>query len=150
MPVITPSLLNLGIIINRYQTEKFLQKSSLQSIYLKKTDAKWIKSRKEIFINGDFFDVKEISENEKGLLITGIFDKTETSLQKKVNDLYQRKKDLQDLIVLKYLQLVFNGFSETAKQELKIQVFNLQNYTHNTSSHVDDILLKVPSPPPKA
>lgn len=143
-------MLQLLIVINRFETTGLLEKPYIKLIHLKTADVKWIKPGKEILIDGEFFDVKKITKNGKELLVTGIFDKIETFLQKKADDLCKRKKDTQDLILLKYMQLVCNSYFDPIKYELKIPVLNSDNYAKNTSSYPDDILLKVPFPPPKA
>ena len=150
LPVTIPSLLQLFIAINRLETTRLLETPYIQLIHLKTADLQWIKTDNEILINGESFDIKKITINGNELLVTGIFDQIETYLLKKAGDLDRQKKDTQDLVVLKYLQLICTNYLAPVKYELKIPVLNSGYYSKNTSSYPDDILLKVPSPPPKA
>ena len=150
VPVIISVVLQLSITLNRIETARQLEKNYLQVIHLKIADAKWVRTGEEIIINDEFFDVQKVTKNGEYLVVTGIFDKAETFLQQKLDNLYKQKKDGQNLVLAKYLQLICCSYFDPINAEEKIPVLQSTNYNKLICPRLNDIVVLVPQPPPKA
>ncbi len=71
-------------IIIEQQMEEKMEQENLQTLTLDAAAVIWLKSDKEILINGEPFDIKKFSRNGNKITVTGLFDTEEKQLKKKL------------------------------------------------------------------
>lgn len=85
--VALPLLVSVGYILQkqyvRHQMKEHLEKVSLQTLLLQPNQLHWAKPGKELWVNNQLFDVKEMQLTAKGYLIQGLFDTQETAINQK-------------------------------------------------------------------
>lgn len=86
--VALPLLVSVGYLLQkqyvRHQMKEQLEKANLQTLLLQPDQLHWAEAGKELWINHQLFDVKEIQITHKGYRIKGLFDTQETSINQKV------------------------------------------------------------------
>lgn len=63
------------------EMKEALEKAALQTVHIT-GEPQWAEASKEIWIDGQLFDVKSIITTENGYIVTGLFDYTETGIKK--------------------------------------------------------------------
>jgi len=106
VPVAAPFVLQLRIILVESDAEERLERNHLEVLHIPAKNILWTKQGKEIIINNRLFDVKEFSRNTKEIVVTGIYDEVETTLEKQMTGLWQQQQSKQGIILFKYFQLL--------------------------------------------
>ena len=78
-------LYQVRICFNRFEMLERLEQESLHSLTLSSTDVHWVIPGKEIRIEGRLFDLKNISQKENAITVTGIFDEEEEELERMIS-----------------------------------------------------------------
>ena len=91
MPVLFSVYFLIQLKIAQHEAKEKLEKSMLETIYLKQGDFSWVKKGKEIRIGKHLFDVKNIKESGAGFIITGIYDEKEDQLHERLNNFSQQE-----------------------------------------------------------
>lgn len=70
----------------RHKMKESLEQQFLQTITLSENEIQWVKSGKEILVDGKMFDVKSFSSENGQFKLTGLFDQEETALVKQLEN----------------------------------------------------------------
>jgi hypothetical protein len=85
--VALPLLVSIAYTLQKryvqHQMKEQLEKASLQTLLLQPDQLHWAKAGKELWVNNQLFDVKDIQLTNKGYLIQGLFDTQETAINQK-------------------------------------------------------------------
>lgn len=85
--VASPLLVSIAYIVQKqyvqHQMKEQLKKANLQTLLLQPDQLHWAKAGKELWVNSQLFDVKEIQLTGQGYLIQGLFDTQETAINQK-------------------------------------------------------------------
>jgi hypothetical protein len=92
IPLLSPVALQVKQLYVQWQMLEALEKQELVQIKIKTSDIQWIKAKKECWINGEMFDVKQMKIINDETLLTGLYDKKEKDIK---NILEERAKDQQ-------------------------------------------------------
>ncbi len=146
MPVILTVMFQVQRAIVRHRMEEALEKKQLVTITLKTDEVRWHKKGKEIIINGEFFDIKSFTISGTTINFTGLYDKQEKQLHKKLDETFGKKTHNKSILVAKLLLSVF-------EDEHYVYLFNARknlsshNFFHSFhySNHRADII----TPPPQ-
>ncbi len=77
----------------QHEMKEKLEYASLQTIAIRKSEFKWVRKDKEIFIKGQLFDVKTIVINKDKIIVTGLFDVDENNLKKLFSSVMHQKQN---------------------------------------------------------
>jgi hypothetical protein len=135
--------------IIQVQMQEALEQSSLQTIVINKVEVNWEEEGKEIIINGELFDVKSYNTTTTdSVILTGIYDKEETALIKKVEQLQNQKnksKTPLDNLVLKFMFTVAL-LPDKPMQKVYYLIALNKFYNYTDALHLQNT--DVESPPP--
>ena len=100
--VAVPLFFSAGFILRqqvvKYQMRQQLDKTALQTVSLSADKAIWLNEKKELIIDGKLFDVKSWHIYKNKLTATGLFDKDEDQLNKKLKKIVDQKEQSQSPI----------------------------------------------------
>jgi len=133
--------------IQRKMKEELAEKM-LQTITLNNAQFHWVREKREIVINDQLFDVKSYSFNDDGsVVITGLFDKEETSLVQTFQKSQQRSGAEKQLAQFFQMQLSMpSPLTAMATSNTNINNFSFSYFAGNISS----VYLGIITPPPQA
>jgi hypothetical protein len=94
-----------------HSAEERLENEALQTVILPSESLSWYKAGKEAMIAGALFDVKSYIEKDGKVILTGLFDKEETAIKRKLET--ERKKSASSLVLL---MEIFHSFLASGKQ----------------------------------
>lgn len=123
-----------------------LEKASLQTLLLQPDQLHWAKAGKEIWVNNQLFDVKEIQLTHKGYLIQGLFDTQETAINQKAAQQSDTQADGAEA-TLKWLLMALYHPSENIMQVPLPPIPSGQQYIPYQAA-IASISLGVITPPP--
>jgi len=66
------------------EMEEKLEACSLLTITLLKKNIQWVEQGKELIVQGELFDVKEVTQKNDSLVISGLFDSAEKEIKQKL------------------------------------------------------------------
>lgn len=147
-PLFIYALYSIKQKVIQEQMQEALEQKSLQTIVLNKAQANWKETGKEIIINGELFDVNSYTITKDKITLIGLYDKQETDLIKKVEQLQQQKnksKTPLDNLIFKFL---FTVAILPVKNIVKTYKFTFQNkfYSYSDALHLQISIVE--SPPP--
>ncbi len=67
------------------EMEEKLEACSLTTITLLKKNIQWVEQGKELIVQGELFDVKEVTQKNDSLVISGLFDSAEKEIKQKLS-----------------------------------------------------------------
>ncbi len=67
------------------EMEEKLEECSLTTITLLKKNIQWVEQGKELIVQGELFDVKEVTQKNDSLVISGLFDSAEKEIKQKLS-----------------------------------------------------------------
>ena len=149
VPVATPFLLQLKIILAESDAEERLERNHLEVLRIPVKNILWTKQGKEIIINNRLFDVKEFSRNKKEIVVTGIYDDVETALEKQMTGLWQQQQSKQGIILFKYFQLLSQSHLPQGFLQPGIISTAQKIYPQEIFCYHKEIFIKIPTPPPQ-
>ncbi len=152
--IVAPLFFYAGYFIKQQQIQSQmsakLKQNRLSTLIIKQDDIKWVKTNKEILVNGRLFDVNSIIKKADCFEITGLFDGDEDLLQKEITDLHHRKNNGDSPIsqlLIKYLS--FDGFFHESDFSFVTVTLSIRCFYSTYTGNVIQQLLPVISPPPK-
>lgn len=92
IPLLSPVALQVKQLYVQWQMLEALEKQELVQVRIKTSDIEWIKDKKECWVNGEMFDVKQLKTLNDETLLTGLYDKKEKEIKKLLEE---RTKDQQ-------------------------------------------------------
>lgn len=146
MPLLFAALFEAQRMVIRHEMVEAMEKPQLVTISLNAAEVRWHQKGKEIIVDGEFFDVKSVTHLNGKVVFTGLFDKQEKQLHKKVNDGFEKQMHGKSTLIAK---LLLSAFIDTSLSfSLDTQ---LPQLTHNSLYHVSysthfSVILK---PPPQ-
>lgn len=149
LPMVIPPLLQIKMSIAKYNAQEKIENGYLQTISLEKKGIVWADPGKEILIDGELFDIKEIREITTTITVTGIFDKEETSLQKLAENITGKEKKEQGILLTEYFKFLSNNYYQNEHTGLNAPVPELIIYSNENVFFHKDSFIKIPLPPPK-
>jgi len=129
------------------EMEEMLESAPTKKICIHKNSAIWLRDKKEVVINGNLFDVKSIELKGDSLILSGIFDDKEKSLNELLIE--ENQKEKQGSLPIKYLLLFPLIYSES-----EITNFLLTN-SNNTiyfsyQEPISNSAIQIEAPPPRS
>lgn len=103
IPLLSPVALQVKQLYVQWQMLEALEKQELVQIKIKTSDIQWIKGKKECWINGEMFDVKQIKVLNDETVLTGLYDKKEKEIKRLLREQtnnQQQSGKLQQLVKL--------------------------------------------------
>ena len=149
LPMVVPPLLQLKESIAKKEAQKNMKISPLQTIRLKKRNVVWVEAEKEILVDGQLFDIKEIKETKTEITVTGIFDKKETFLQNLSENITGKEKKEQGILLTEYFKFLSNNYFQNEPTRLRMPLAVSITYPNENIGFYKDCLIKIPLPPPK-
>ena len=149
VPVAAPFVLQLRIILIESDAAERLERNHLEVLHIPAKNILWTKQGKEIIINNRLFDVKEFSRNTKEIVVTGIYDEVETTLEKQMTGLWQQQQSKQGIILFKYFQVLAQSHLPQAFLQPGIIATAQRIYSQEIFCYHKEIFIKIPTPPPQ-
>lgn len=146
--LISPVLLQIRQIYIQWQMMEALETEELVDIRVKTSSLQWIKDKKECWINGDMFDVKQMQVINDETFLTGLYDKKEKEIKKDLDDL--AKKNSQTGKLQQFVKLFSVMMAGTEAGKLPVP-----GYIHvNTRNRFRASMYRMPclsytTPPPR-
>lgn len=95
LPMVTPVILQVQQLYVQWQMLEALEEKELITVTVDAAHVQWIKKGKECIINGEMFDVKKSVEKNDQLILTGLFDKKEKQIKKRLAAQTQKQQNRQ-------------------------------------------------------
>ena len=133
----------------RYQMMEELEAKNLTTITIKNSDLKWIRTGKEITVNGNLFDVDKISMQGSFYIVTGLYDKDEDVLLEMIKKSQQttNNKPLQ-LLASQVLYSILFLEDKMDSQQVIFKLLSNHHYILNTDRFIS-FSPALAAPPPK-
>lgn len=149
IPMLVSILLPVWQQFIRYQMMEELEAKNLTTITIKYDDLRWTRRGKEITVNGNLFDVNEISKQGGFYIVTGLYDKDEDVLLEMIKKSQQtiNDKPLQ-LLASQVLNSVLYLENKIDLQHATFKLLLNHQYIFNTDNFVS-FSPTLASPPPK-
>lgn len=145
----TPAVLQLRILWLKHRAAKRLEQACLKTIYLSNKEIRWEEAGKELRIGERLFDVESYHQTKQGLVVAGLFDDEETSIEAKANAFWEKEAPQQAGFLVKYFQLL-NGICLTQNTwRFCALPFGENNYPDTLLCSIKPVYLSIPSPPPQ-
>jgi hypothetical protein len=125
-----------------------LEAAALHKVMIHENNIHWLKTGKEILLNGKMFDIHHIELKNNIYNITGLYDEEETTLC----ELIQKEQDTNPLrtkhlaFVFQLLDTLFNNNSSATSFVEKNAVIKLAN----KALILRKVYITIPTPPPQA
>jgi hypothetical protein len=94
----------------QHEMKERLEKEQLVSISINENELVWVKLEKEIFYNGNMFDVKAYEIKNGKVHLKGLFDEQEKELNDVVNRQMKNSSTPNYHLLIQFLQLLQNNF----------------------------------------
>ncbi len=149
IPMLVSILLPVWQQFIRYQMMEELEAKNLTTVTIKNDDLRWTRRGKEITVNGNLFDVNEISKQGGFYIVTGLYDKDEDVLLEMIKKSQQTTNDKPlQLFASQVMHSVL--FLENKMDSLRVIFKLLSNhyYILNTDRFIS-FSLALAAPPPK-
>jgi Ca2+/Na+ antiporter len=131
--------------------EQELEKSSLTTLTIFKSDVQWVELGKELIVDGEMFDVKSVTQKNDSLVIKGIFDTAEKALKQELASVLDKQKNtntpLQQLIAQFLSPIILTQNTIELKTYVSISP---QNKYFISTQNISSIYLENPTPPPNS
>ena len=150
MPIMVSVSLLVWQQVIHFEMMEELEAKNLTTIIIKKGSLKWTRTGKEIEINGNLFDVDDISTKGDSCIIKGLYDEKEEALLQTIKKSQQESpynKPLP-LLISKVLSHVLFLEDKKVTQPTGILAF-FTNYYSFTSVHFSSFSPALNGPPPK-
>ncbi|MEP7109679.1 MAG: hypothetical protein ABI760_16915 [Ferruginibacter sp.] len=147
--VATPSLIQIRILLLKFDAMERLEKESLKIIHIAAGNINWTKKGREIRIGARLFDVKDFSRDSSGFVVTGMYDDEETNLEIQMNKLWQQQNSKHALKLLKYFRFLAVGSSQESFLSLARLSESAKLYARQINTYYKEIFIKIPYPPPQ-
>lgn len=99
IPLFVLFTLEMGRIMNRRAIRAQMEVAVLRKIVLPEKDINWVEEGRELAIDGNMFDVQQITRLPNGMVeLTGIFDERETQLNKELEK-HQKMKGVHKALL---------------------------------------------------
>ena len=129
--------------------EEALKKEHLQTITVAANEVRWIENGKEILVQGQLFDVKEVRREAGRLVLRGLFDETEMALVKQLDAACREKNKNDDFAFAQFFQLLNSGFIQ-GQEEQFVQQNELTLSFSPPAASLPDGYTNAPFAPPQS
>ena len=148
-PMLIPAILKIQTVMLKEAARERAETGLQETIFLREADLQWSDPGSEMTINGEMFDVKEISKTTNGLLVTGVFDTKETAIQKELDMAGAGENGKQTDMLLEYFRLINNIYFRQQEQLPKFLLPSRAEYFTGYSPARIFGFSEIPLPPPK-
>ncbi len=146
--LISPVFLQIRQTYIQWQMMEALETEELVEVRIKTSSIQWIKEKKECWINGEMFDVKQIKLVNDETLLTGLYDRQEKEIKKNLDDLAKKQQQSDKLQQFVKLFSVMIANSETGNLPA-LSFMNINNRNHFRNSIYTTPCLSCTAPPPR-
>jgi hypothetical protein len=150
MPMMVSVALLVWQQVIHFEMMEELEAKNLTAIIIKKSSLKWTRTGKEIEINGNLFDVDDISIKGDSCIIKGLYDEKEEALLQTIKKSQQESpynKPLQLLISKVFSHVLFIEDKKVTQPTGALAFF--KNYYSFNSVHFSSFSSALNGPPPK-
>jgi hypothetical protein len=150
VPVILGLCLHIQQQIHILNARERLEKSTLQSFQLNENEIVWERAGKEILINGQLFDVKQMTIKNGIATITGLFDKQEDQIKHTIVLIENKKSNRSENTIPQVLTNLLTPAMVSASYEdaTCLMLINQTDFTINNTDSYSNRFLEVATPPP--
>lgn len=148
IPLLSPVALQVKQLYVQWQMLEALEKQELIHVRIKTADIEWIKDKKECWINGEMFDVKEMQVINDETLLTGLYDKKEKEIKRSLKDMAKNQQQSGKLQQLVKLFSVMAANAENLNLP-PLDCIDINNRNQFRNSIYTNPFLGYTSPPPK-
>jgi len=133
-----------------HRMEERMEVENLQVITIDAASIIWLKKNKEILVNGEPFDIKEIACKGNKLIISGLFDVKEKELRNKIKA-YHNAEGKSDLAKHSSLLLLFTMYHQAnGTANLTTPFFVHKKLAPVNNQHkISSLYYDVVTPPPR-
>lgn len=131
----------------RHRMKEELEKQSLHTVTIKKSDVIWIKPEKEILVHGRMFDIKTSETKNGHTTFKGLFDEEETALKQLLDENWGKKSTDNTNVITRLFQLLKGFFNE--KDMEYVCFVNTNSYYEYPNSELPSSYITIPTPPPQ-
>jgi hypothetical protein len=153
--VAVPLIFFIGFVVKermiKNEMKNNLETSSLKTIIVNEADIQWADENKEVFINGNLFDVKSYTIADGKITLTGLFDTDEVKLHSQLQNFMQQKDDSNTPLNQMAFKFLFSPLyinSTAATCQSTIQIVS-QQYLPFIENSLPGNYLSKSGPPPK-
>ena len=148
-PMLIPAILEIQTVMLKAEARERIETDFLQTVYMGEADIKWSDPGSEMIINGEMFDLLEISQTVDGILVTGVFDTKETVIQNELNRMGPGENGQQKGMLLEYFRWFNNFYFRHREQVPKLFITCTVKHLPECPPAGIRGFIKIPSPPPK-
>lgn len=135
--------------IRNKMKEKFETGAPHQRLSIPDHAINWVKTGKEIVVNGKMFDIKT-AYSENGIThFTGLFDEEETLLKKHWQEGWNRQSSLDTSLITQFINFILSIFRDSGDHASPV-LLQIENYYSTVGSKLPQEISNVLTPPPKA
>ena len=149
VPFATPIIFQVNILLIKMEAKERFEMNNLETFRIKKADVSWTDAGKEMRINDRLFDVEEYKDNGDEFLVKGLFDDSETALEKQIEQLWDQQKSKNGILLLKYFQFLSNNYLQQTYYHFEPYSIVPVIYGTGLILSEQNICIKIPSPPPQ-
>jgi hypothetical protein len=147
-PLFFSSLLLIKQQYARHKMKEKLVTGLLHTIILPEKDIVWVKKNKEIRIDKELFDVKNILKENNKIIITGVFDHEETEIEQKLGHL-SGNPNSPNTMLTNLFTLLQNIFSGTGGLEIQYDFTSPIENKFDFTPSLPELPHTVITPPPQ-
>lgn len=148
--VASPLLVLVGYALQkqylRHQMKEQLEKANLQTLLLQPHQLHWAEAGKELWINNQLFDVKEITRTSNGYCVKGLFDAQETAINQKAAQQSETGGEAYQTSLAWLLLPLYHPSENAIDIPLPATVLRQQYFPYQTN--IPTVCLSVITPPP--
>ncbi len=130
----------------QHRMRKELEKGSLVTITVNKTNFNWVDVEKEIRVEGRMFDVKSYRYENDVVLVTGLFDDEETALVNRMQETQEDKNNNGNKILAEFFE--FEGTDDDRSEGAFSFITTGRLYAHYTTG-IPLHHIAIITPPPR-
>lgn len=132
----------------QHEMKEKLEQSSLHTISVPENEIHWMKTGKEILVDGKMFDVKSYSVNNGFYFLKGLFDDDETILVKQIENSTRQNNESGSRLLVQIFQLLQSIYPENHDMNITINDSNEYEYYRKPSNIISQFKT-IPTPPPQ-
>lgn len=153
-PVLLPVLFSVAFHIQQQliqaKMKRRLEHDLIHSVTLSKKNIRWSRPGKELLIDGQYFDVKSITDNNDGTItVKGIYDNEETSLYRHLKDFAKHTRKAGNKLLAQLFHFL-SGFNDNNNTLTTGRMASRNQYHRFATSIPPAAFTGNHTPPPRA
>ena len=144
-----PLFFQIRLAILKHEAVERMEHNLLQTLSLSADKIHWEKQGAELRIGERLFDIKTATVKGGNLIVTGVFDDEEMSIEKKLDGFWNGQEPQQNSFLEKYFSYLSQVLIASALTQNNLLVQASVSFTDHPFIFIKSVFISVPSPPPQ-